>query len=145
VHADWGQEHKYRKKIQMGHEGMAQKTKIVMSTADRASLPRSLPKSQTRGDARELCEIETVLDASSLSRRNQHWWHLRKEYSLAEFRVRLLVGTGLRFEILNKDGRCAKTNDEIPVQWEPVAGVAHATPEERSPEIYPWRNRWSGN
>jgi hypothetical protein len=141
VHADWGQEHKYRKKIQMGDERMPQKCKIVMSTtSDRASLPKSLPKAQTRGDVRELCEIETVLDPGSLSRKNQHWWHLRKEYSLAEFRVRLLVGTGLRFEILNKDGRCAKTNDEIPVKWEPV--VAQATPEEGPPEIYPWRNRW---
>lgn len=124
----------------MGQEGRPQKTKIVMSTSERTSLPRSLPKARTRGDVRELCEIETILDPGSLSRKNQHWWHLRKEYSLAEFRVKLLVGTGLKFEILNKDGRCAKTNDEIPVTWEPV--VAHAAQEERSPEIYPWNDRW---
>lgn len=125
----------------MGQERMPQKTKIVMSTLERTSLPKSLPKARTTGgDVRELCEIETVLDPGSLSRKNQHWWHLRKEYSLAEFRVKLLVGTGLKFEILNKDGRCAKTNEEIPVTWEPV--VVHVTQEERPPEIYPWRDRW---
>jgi hypothetical protein len=32
---------------------------------------------------------------------------------------------------LNKDGQCAKTNDDIPVQWEPV--VANTTSDEGSP------------
>lgn len=74
-----------------------------------------------------------------MSRRNHQWYHLRKEYNLAEFRVRLLIGSGLKFEILNKDGQCAKEHDEIPVTWEPIAAyekLDRMSLDEREPEFY---------
>jgi len=140
VHADWGQEHRYRMKIKLGQEQEPQKTKIVLSTSGSKELPRSLPKAQTREGVREVCEITTILGPSSLRRKNQHWWQLRKEYNLAEFRVRLLVGAGLKFEILDKDGICVKAQKDVPVSWEPV--VPRTMPEEVSSEMYPWKQGW---
>lgn len=136
VDADWGKEHRYRRKIDLGQEQLAHKTTIVVSTSQSDFLPKSLSK--PREGVRELCEIQTVLDSGSLSRKNHKWWNLRKEYNLAEFRVRLLVGSGLKFEILNKDGKCAKVHDEISVEWEPV-GEHRASrswkSEDRAPEF----------
>jgi len=143
VHADWGREHKYRHKIEMGREQEPQRTKIVTSTSGRNTLPKSLPKAQS-GDGVSVCDIVAVLDQSSLRRKNTRWYHLRKEYNLAEFSVRLVVGTGLKFEILNKDGRCAHKHDELPVRWEPVMANNDRDPDGRSPEMYPYQEgaRW---
>ena len=139
--ADWGREHKYRTKIAIGREQEPQRTKLVVSTSGRSALPKSLPKAQTRDGVR-VCEIVAALDQSSLRRKNHRWYHLRKEYNLAEFSVRLLVGVGLKFEIVNKDGRCAYEHEELPVSWEPV--MTNIEPDGTSPEMYPYHegDKW---
>jgi hypothetical protein len=136
VDANQGLEHKYRHKIEMGSEREPRRIKVVTSTSGRRDLPRSLPKAQT-GDGVSICEIAAPLDQSSLRRKNDRWYHLRKEYSLAEFSVKLKVGAGLKFEILNKDGRSAHEHEEISVSWEPV--MANHAPHGRSPEMYPYQ------
>jgi hypothetical protein len=120
VDANQGLEHKYRHKVEMGREHEPPRLKVVTSTSSaRRDLPKSLPKTQT-GDGVSVCDIVALLDRTSLRRKNHRWYHLRKEYNLAEFSVRLKVGAGLKFEILNKDGRCAHEHEEIPVRWESV-------------------------
>lgn len=145
VHADLGREHKYRTKIEMGREHEPQRTKMVTSTLGRNALPKSLPKAQKQTGVR-VWDIVAPLDQSSLRRKNNRWYHLRKEYNMAEFSVRMVVGTGLKFEILNKDGRCAHEHDELAVSWEPVTanGDLDPEPEVRSPEMYPIQEgkRW---
>lgn len=132
--ADWGREYRYRTKIEVGREQEPQRTKLVVSTSARDALPKSLSRAHTRGGVR-VCEIMAVLDQSSLRRKNHRWYHLRKEYNLAEFSVKLLVGAGLKFEIVNKDGRCAHKHDELPVNWEPF--VAKRDLDQTIPDIYP--------
>jgi hypothetical protein len=60
--------------------------------------------------------------------------------------VRLVVGAGLKFEIVDKDGGCAHEHDELPVRWEPVMANDDPDPDGRSPEMYPYRegNRTGG-
>jgi len=62
--------------------------------------------------------METVLDPCDMQRKNSKWFHLRKEYNQAEFDVKLLVGTGLHFEIWGNQGRKSKGHEEIEVDWE---------------------------
>ena len=138
VDADYGRELKYRRKIQMGCEQEPQRTRLVTFLGRRNALPKSLPKDQT-ADGVSISDIVAVLDQSSLRRKNSRWYNLRKEYNLADFRVRLLVGAGLKFEILNKDGRCLHKHDELPVRWEPVKANDEPDPDVRSPEMYPYQ------
>lgn len=138
VDADYGRELKYRRKIQMGCEQEPQRTRLVTFLGRRNALPKSLPKEQT-ADGVSISDIVAVLDQSSLRRKNSRWYNLRKEYNLADFRVRLLVGAGLKFEILNKDGRCLHKHDELPVRWEPVKANDEPDPDVRSPEMYPYQ------
>lgn len=72
--------------------------------------------------AREVCAVETILHPRDMKRRNRRWYDLQKEYNLAEFEVRLIVGTGLRFQIWSKDGVRSRDHEEIMVQWEDVDG-----------------------
>ncbi|KAK5119541.1 hypothetical protein LTR85_007369 [Meristemomyces frigidus] len=116
VRADTGISERYRYKIEMGREGEPWKTHIVMSTLPAAQLPSSL----RREGVREVCSVETVLHTTDLRRKNHRWYHLRKEYNVADFEVRMLVGTGLRFEIWSPDGIRSREHGEIEVQWEPA-------------------------
>lgn len=65
---------------------------------------------------------------------------------MADFSVRMVVGAGLKFEILNKDGQCAYKHDEVAVSWEPVMANSNPEPEPdgRSPEMYSYQEgkRW---
>lgn len=65
-----------------------------------------------------VCALETRLDDCDLKRKNNKWYHLRQVYNLAEFDVKLLIGTGLQFEIWGQQGRKSKTHEEIEVDWE---------------------------
>nr|OQO26109.1 hypothetical protein B0A51_04503 [Rachicladosporium sp. CCFEE 5018] len=127
--------HSYRRKIPLGQERTPWRTRIVMSTLPKDRLPKSLPTDRPSDSERELCEIEAVLDQSTLRRKNYRWYHLRKEYKLAEFSVVLHISTGLRFEIVDKNGARVKTHEEISVAWEPVP-VESAQPEV-APTMYP--------
>jgi hypothetical protein len=138
VQTDWGVVHKYRRKIVMGHEREPWRTKVVMSTVPKHRLPRSLPPNASREGTRELCEIETVLPLDSMRPKNERWYHMRKEYNLAEFGVRLQIATGLKFEIVDKKERPVKAHEEISVDWEPV--TADVMVDEAPPTMYPYQN-----
>jgi len=86
--------------------------------------PSHLPKSLKDEGVKAVCTVETVLDQCDMKRKNEKWYHLRKEYNQAEFDVKLLVGTGLRFEIWGQKGRRSRAHDEIEVEWEPADPVA---------------------
>ena len=158
VSANFGQRQNYRLKLPMGKERDPWKTRIVMSP-----LPANqLPSSTRRDGAKEVCAIETVLDPQDMKReycgkirylhpsgadcglplgKNRHWYNFGKEYNRAEFEVRLLAQTGLRFEIWNKDGlRRSRDHDEIEVQWESADGRLPPPPpaQEQGYGIYRW-------
>ncbi|KAK3117675.1 hypothetical protein LTR53_000703 [Teratosphaeriaceae sp. CCFEE 6253] len=121
VRANTGISERYRYKIEMGKESEPWRTHIVMSTLPPAQLPRSL----NREGVKEVCSIETVLKTSDMKRKNSHWYNLGKEYNVADFEVRLVVGTGLRFEICGADGVRSREHEEIEVQWENVEGSSN--------------------
>ncbi|KAK5005345.1 hypothetical protein LTR28_007825 [Elasticomyces elasticus] len=81
---------------------------------------RDLPRSLKHEGAKVVCKVETELDPCDMRPKNDKWYHLRKEYTLAEFDMRMLVGPGLRFEIWGKQGRKSKAHDEIEVEWQPA-------------------------
>ena len=127
VRANHGVSEKYSIKIQMGQELEPWRTTIVMSTLPKSQLPRSM---RSRGEharietsapadhratslgASVICSVETVLDTRDMKRKNSRWYNLRPEYNHAEFLVRMIVGTGLRFEIWSTDGSIRSRSHE---------------------------------
>ena len=135
VKADYGASQRYRLKLDMGKEREPWKTRIVMSTLPAHQLPSSL----RRDGAREVCAVEAILSPQDMKRKNRHWYNLGREYNRAEFEVRLIVGTGLKFQIWNADGIRSRDHEEIEVQWESVDG--RMPPPPANPEglgIYRW-------
>lgn len=118
VRSDTGVSQKYRLKLDMGKEREPWKTRIVMSTLPANQLPSSLKSDQ----AREVCAVEAMLNPRDMKRKNRHWYNLGQEYNRAEFEVRMIVGTGLKFQIWSKDGVRSRDHEEIEVQWENVDG-----------------------
>ena len=53
--------------------------------------------------------------------KNQHWYNLKHQYSLADFDVRVIVGPAdLKFQLVTKDGEALNDDhNEIEVKWEP--------------------------
>lgn len=116
INIEAGVNQRFRYKIPLGHEQEPWRTRIVMSTLPTMQLPRSM---RFEG-VKPVCTLETVLDGCDMKRRNQKWFHLRREYNEAEFDVKLLVGAGLKFEIWGQRGRKSRGHEEIEVEWEPV-------------------------
>lgn len=135
VSANTGASQRYRLKLDMGRESEPWRTRIVMST-----LPdHMLPQSMRRAGAKEVCGVETILNPRDMKRKNRHWYNFGTEYNRAEFEVRVLVGTGLRFEIWSKDGlRRSREHEEIEVQWEHAEEHANARVREPGSAIYRW-------
>lgn len=105
---DTGVSQHYSFKIPMGEELKPFKTHIVMSTLPAAQLPTSM----RRGGAREVCAVTTVLTNRDMQRKNSRWYNMKKEYNRAEFEVRMIVGTGLNFEIWTPEGIRSQGHDE---------------------------------
>ncbi|TKA82165.1 hypothetical protein B0A55_02029 [Friedmanniomyces simplex] len=101
-------------KIPLGCERDPWRTKIVMSSMPANQLPRSL----RHEGVKQVCTVETVLDTVDMKRKNNKWYHLKTEYNEAEFDVKLLIGTGLHFEIWGQEGKNSKSHEEIEVEWE---------------------------
>ncbi len=124
VQADSGASQRYRLKIDMGKEREAWKTRIVTS-----SLPvHQLPSSMKRDGAKEVCAVEAILNPRDMKRKNRHWYNFGREYNRAEFEVRLIVGTGLKFQIWSRDGIKSRDHEEIEVQWENAEGQLPPAP-----------------
>lgn len=137
VGSECGVTHRYRMKLHMGEERLPWRARIVMSALPADRLPRSMKQA----GAREVCGVETILHPRDMKRKNRHWYELGREYNRAEFDVRVLIGTGLRFEIWSKDGIRSREHDEIEVQWENVEAYAHNA--QRSPAAGLGLYRWS--
>ncbi|KAK5734826.1 hypothetical protein LTR17_008596 [Elasticomyces elasticus] len=105
---------RFRNKIALGRERDPWRTAIVSSSLPTNQLPQSL----RHEGVKQVCTIETVLDTHDMKRKNNKWYHLRREYNEAEFDVKLLIGTGLQFEVWCQDGKKRKSHDEIEVEWE---------------------------
>jgi hypothetical protein len=135
VRANTGASQRYRLKIDMGREREPWKTRIVTSELPVNQLPTSLK----RAGAREICGVEAILNPRDMKRKNRHWYEFGKEYNRAEFEVRMIIGTGLRFEIWSKDGIRSREHDEIEVQWEGVEErMPQMQPSEQGLTIYRW-------
>jgi hypothetical protein len=65
--------------------------------------------------------------------KNNKEYQLKKPFKLAEFDVRMLVGTGLHFEIWGKQGVKSKGHEEIEVEWDYADG-------DEDPKAFRWRN-----
>jgi len=125
----------FRLKIAMGKENQGWKTRIVMSALPRDQLPISMKSSGVK----EVCTVDAKLGRHEMKRKNKHWYNLGKEYNLADFEVRIKIGTGLKFEIW-KDGVRSKEHSEIEVQWEhaDAAALPPTGAVQVEPAFYPY-------
>lgn len=112
VLAEEGARQKYRMKLAKGQEQNTHVVNIVMS----ALPPNRLPRSMKHPGAKSVCDIEFELSAADMKTKRR-WYDPGQAYHEAEFDVRLIVGTGLRFEVWGGHGMRSKTHDEIAVQW----------------------------
>lgn len=112
VLAEEGIRQKYRMKLAKDEEKKTHVVNIVMSTLS----PSKLPRSMKHAGAKSVCDIEFELSTGDLKSKRR-WYDPGKGYSEAEFDVKLVIGTGLRFEVWGGHGIRSKTHDEITVQW----------------------------
>lgn len=110
-----------------------------------SSLPSDqLPHSMKANNGVSLvCKVQAQLGRSDMRRKNHKWYNLKREYHLAEFDVKMLVGAGLQFEIWGQDewGTKAvrsKAHEEIRVAWEAPDDRSLAKQSEKgTAEIFP--------
>ncbi|KXT18312.1 hypothetical protein AC579_958 [Pseudocercospora musae] len=117
----------YRHKLNYSRSDQPQHATILMSSLP----PNQLPHSLKRGGCKSVCQIEFVVAKDHLKLKNRHWYNTKPKYYRAEYEVRALVGTGLRFQIWGKDGLLSKDHEEIEVRWQPVEGTAVALRQSR--------------
>lgn len=114
MHEKDGVTKRFRHKIPFGQENEPWHTTIVMSNMP----PNHLPHSAKHTGVKQVCTLEVTLDPCDMVLKNDKWYHYRRIYRCAEFDVRLLVGTGLHFEIWGRNGCKSKSHEEIEVEWE---------------------------
>jgi hypothetical protein len=133
--------HRFRYKIALGQESQRWHTRVVMSSLPADQLPHAI---KPNNGVNLVCKVESQLSRFDMRRKNHKWYHLKKEHHLAQFDVKMLIGTGLKFEIWGKDefGNQAirsKKHDEIHVAWEAPDGEGYAgkSPVVDEAGIYP--------
>jgi hypothetical protein len=108
----------------------AQRATVVMSTIPRAQLPKSMK----RPGAQKVCEIEYVVPAHHMMLMKGKWNHAfnaKPEYYYAEYEVRAIIATRLKFEIRDAAGmEVSKAHEEIEVMWELTRGRGRSSREE---------------
>lgn len=109
----------YQMKLDLGEERLPWKTRIAMSTLPAEQLPLN---ANDKG-AKIVCEVEFSLDVQDFALKNSRWYQMKKPYYVGTFEVRLIVGTGLKFEIWNKKKVLSKAHDEIHVEWVPTGQI----------------------
>ena len=87
-----------------------------------------------------MCQIEFVLDQNDLKLKNRHWYQFRPKYYRAEYEVRAIIGTGLKFQIWGRNGLKSKDHDEIEVLWQPVSAnqKLQRKPTQTDTAMYRW-------
>ncbi|KAL8820537.1 MAG: hypothetical protein Q9191_007496 [Dirinaria sp. TL-2023a] len=125
--------HHFTRKMQPGDPRRAFPTSVVVSHADKESLPHHMGP-----DAHILCEVHSDLssaDEKQFKRKNRHFWNTGKIYYKVDYEVKVLIGPAdIRFELwfngqkLNKDER-------ITVEW---ATVTESVPDPATPLWDQW-------
>lgn len=117
VSAETGVSRHYRLKLELGKVKEPWRGQVVMSTLPAEQLPRSLKQ---RG-VLDVCRLEVALQREDLRRRNHRWYNLSREYWLADFDVRILIGPAdLRFLLVGADGTVRNDGKDtaVTVEWE---------------------------
>ncbi|EKG18078.1 hypothetical protein MPH_04768 [Macrophomina phaseolina MS6] len=118
-----GIRHPYRLKRALGTERAPWRTQIVMSALPPDQLPSSLKQQKGQPHSvSSVCTIESSLEHADMQRKNARWYHWAREYWLAEFEMRILLGPAdLRFQLWGKDGqRLDREERDVAVEWEVV-------------------------
>src|SRR5436190_4922852 len=104
-------------KLNPGDGRKSWNAQIVMSTLPAHQLPRSM----TRGGAKLVCAVESVLGDVELKLKNRHWYNTGEMYLRAKFDVKVILGAAdLKFQLWSKGGRIiSKDHDTISVKWDP--------------------------
>ena len=105
-------------RIDPGKEGSHWQTFIVMSTADRKSLPTNIDQA----DVSELCTLSSSLRLVPLKMKNRHWYNAGAEYLRADFDLKVVFGAAdIKFQLLTKSGKViSDSHNNIEVKWEPL-------------------------
>lgn len=82
-----------------------------------------LPSNLRQGGAKKVCHVQFDVSPGHMKLKNRHWYNLGSKYYRAEYEVRAIMGTGLRFQVWGKDGLLSKDHEEIQVSWQPVDGA----------------------
>ena len=104
-------------RIDPGKEGSLWQAFIVMSTADRKSLPTNIDQA----DVSNLCTLSSSLRLVPLKMKNRHWYNVGTEFLRADFDLKVVFGAAdIKFQLLTKSGKVVSDNhDDIEVKWEP--------------------------
>ncbi|KAL4898880.1 hypothetical protein BDW74DRAFT_126341 [Aspergillus multicolor] len=110
----------FQLKIKPGEEHLPWKVHIVMSTAPRYNLARSM-KSGKRS-VQHVCSLDIITDDVDRKLKNRRWFNMRPRYWRATFDVRVVVGAAdLTFQLWSREQRIRLQGHEpIRVQWMPA-------------------------
>ncbi|CAK3794283.1 Hypothetical predicted protein [Lecanosticta acicola] len=122
----------YQMKLGIGEDRVPWKMRIAMSTlaVDR------LPKTIKDAGAKIACEVKFALNARDFRMKNARWYQLKAPYLTGEFEVRLILGTGLKFEVWSKDRLLSKGHEEIRVDWVQASGIPSFTAAKDGSRMY---------
>lgn len=132
-----GVRYPYRLKRALGTERAPWCTQIVMSPLPPDRLPHSLNNKEQGGTSiSKVCVIESSLEHADMVRRNTRWYQWAREYWLAEFEMRILIGPAdLRFQLWGRRGqRLDRGEGGVAVEWEVPERKAMGAGEGRAEE-----------
>lgn len=92
-----------------------------MSTVAREHLPSSL----RQDGAKQLCNVESMLQGLDMKLKNRHWYNRGEKYFRVTFNVKVILGAAdLKFQIASKNGMVmSREHEAIQVKWEPPKEV----------------------
>ncbi|KAL5046570.1 hypothetical protein BDW71DRAFT_181912 [Aspergillus fruticulosus] len=118
----------FQLKMKPGEEHQPWKVHIVMSTAPRYRLPKSMASGTATGvgpgdGVQHVCSLDITTDDVDRKLKNRRWFNMRPRYWRAVFDVRVVVGAAdLTFQLWSREQRirCAG-HEPIKVQWMPAS------------------------
>ncbi|RDW64439.1 Hsp70 family protein [Aspergillus mulundensis] len=116
----------FQLKIKPGEEHLPWKVHIVMSTAPRYRLPKSMASGTgtVSGECvQHVCSLDIITDDVDRKLKNRRWYNMRPRYWRAVFDVRVVVGAAdLTFQLWSREKRIRSQGHEpIKVQWMPAS------------------------
>ncbi|KAL4997404.1 hypothetical protein BDV10DRAFT_195126 [Aspergillus recurvatus] len=117
----------FQLKMKPGEEHLPWKVHIVMSTAPRYRLPKSMASGTATGTGpgegvQHVCSLDITTDDVDRKLKNRRWFNMRPRYWRAVFDVRVVVGAAdLTFQLWSREQRIRCGGHEpIKVQWMPA-------------------------